>query len=582
MKKMHKRSTAIAISAFMLAQAIPFGAIAADSTNTLTIYPYTVTAEAYNALNDTDNHPSGSATPDAAQAAATGTENDDIKFNVTQVNEDGTPVTGGYASAAAATSFENLPDGLYLIDPVDDSTNANLSDADAFIIQLPVSQSTGVLRDVKIYPKLVDNTDNKVTFTKKDTDNAPLKDAVYDLYYKDAAGTWKKASGTYQTSAAGQIEVTGLPIGDYYFIEQTAPTGYLLDQKPVKFTIDGVEASTATATNDAELTVEKNIIKGSGTAYNWLITADVPSKVDNLLSYTITDDYTDGNITLADTPITSVKCGTTTLAATADYTVDTATTGKIVIELTAGGLAKLTASTPLEITVASTLKSDYSTGDVSNEASIDYQYAYDPSEDEDTDPDLEDIIEDAEIPDPDPADPTDPDNPEPISYPDEGDTPVGDEFTPGQFTISNVDPSDETKELGEASYTIYDEDGNEVVSADDDDNGIAAFENLTPGHYVIKQTAVDSDHIIDDSAHDIYIGKDGKAYSDEECTELIDDDNKIPFKNTKKSGFNLPFTGTTATIFFTLTGIILMAGTGFFIFLLLKKKDDDEEEQENA
>ena len=619
MKKMIKKTSALAISAFVLAQYVPFTAVATDADKSkLTIVPYTVSDSVKNGLNATDNGPTGTSADGAANSTKipSGATASNVKFNVTRVNTDGTTFTGtGAYSGTNNTVFDNLPDGYYLIDPIDDSTDSNFSASDAFIIQLPVATTTGNNRDVYIYPKLTNNNDtddtngddledpvandnHNVTLTKTDSKSAstPVVGATYKVYYKNAAGKWTAAYDTtneaemvYTTNSAGKIQITGLPIGTYFFIEQSAPTTpvkYLLDQEPIKFTIDGTGAATVNVTNDSELEVDKEIIEGGGHNYNWKITADVPAKVANLKSYTITDSY-NANVKLADTPITSVTCGTADLGS-GDYTVNTSTSGKIIIELTAAGIAKLTASTPVEITVASTLADEYNAAtlaQVKNEVTSTYQYVYDPDDDPEVDgdntvpddPDKKDIVDQtpSPVPDPDPSNPTEPN---PYSFPGTGGTIPSDEFIPVDIVISNYEEGDTTKaELPSAKYEVS---GCSEYADDDANDKLARVLKVVPGEYTIKQKQVDGDHVLNETVKKILIERDGKIY-DYTGDQKGDEITQVVFTNAKKGDFNLPFTGTTATIIFTITGVLLMAGTGFLIFILLKKKDDDEEEQEN-
>ena len=626
MKKMIKKTSALAISAFMLAQYIPFSAIAAtDSTHCdLYIHPYVLSQNDYNTAkaNKDTNPPTGKIADEANVPGDGNTINTGMTFNIVQVDADGSTYSGSgtavslsgvsaVASDSTTPSASTLPDGYYKITPANKTnTDARFRDAESFIIQVPVPDSGSVNRSVHIYPKFVNNNDedtggttpgqetpssgdkHNVTLTKTDNSSTPVpvQGATYWLYYKDAAGKWVAGASTYTTNESGQIVVTGLPLGDYYFVEQTTPSSYLLDQTPVGFTIDGATAATVNPVNDKTLTVKKNIANdGAGNTYNWVITADVPSKPQNLLSYTITDTYSGLSSTAADI---TVSIAGMTEGAAADYTVNKSTAGTIVIALTSTGIGKLTGTT-FDINVGTKLAANATVA--TNNASISYKYAYNPNPS--TDPPIPGI--------PDPDDPVSPYDPPTNNYPPaspapdptDPDSPI-DQVIPGTFTISNVNGEDE---LGGATYEVRKADGSTVVvsapdNADDAATNpkIAVVSNLAPGHYTIYQTAVDSGHLLNQVPIDIYVGKDGNIYSDAACTaanQIINDKgttgtaddvaNQVKFYNEPISTtFNLPFTGTTATIIFTITGILLMAGTGFLIFILLKKRDDDEEDEE--
>lgn len=89
----------------------------------------------------------------------------------------------------------------------------------------------------------------KVTLVKKDQDSLDevrLSGAVYELYeangnqvFTDENYVWKRegANSTFVTDESGQLIVTGLPWGSYYFREIEAPTGYILASDHVNFTI---------------------------------------------------------------------------------------------------------------------------------------------------------------------------------------------------------------------------------------------------------------------------------------------------------------------------------------------------------
>ncbi|WP_028518005.1 SpaA isopeptide-forming pilin-related protein [Ruminococcus flavefaciens] len=620
MKKMIKRTSALAISAFMAAQYIPFSAVAYTTTTCdLTIHPYVLNQTDYDNAKASSYVPTGKTADETNISTTLGiatAEDTTMTFNITRVTDTGAAHSDTSHNLIGVRSATDLPDGYYKITPANKTdTDARFKDAESFIIQIPVPDSGSVNRDVHIYPKFTDNNDNdntetpgqetptsgdkhNVTLTKTDNSSTPVAvpGAIYKLYYKDAAGKWVAGSATYTTNENGVITVTGLPLGKYYFVEQSAPTGYLLDQEPIAFTIDGATAATVSPVNDKDLTVQKTIANdGAGTVYNWVITADVPSKPENLLSYTITDTYSGLSSTAAD--ITVSIAGMT---AGTDYTVDKSTAGTIVIALTSTGIGQLT-GTSFDINVSTKLAASATAA--TNSASINYAYAYDPTTDTDPDPDKDDIIDDANIPDPDPNDPGNSENPTPKDFPTPGgspdpEDPYTDQVTPGTFTISNVNGEDE---LGGATYEVRKADGSTVVvtKPDNDDAAatnpkIAVVSNLAPGHYKIYQTAVDSGHLLNQVPIDIYVGKDGNIYSDAACTaanQIINDKgtvdtaddvaNQVKFYNEPISNkFSLPFTGTTATIIFTVTGLILMAGTLFFI-IILKKRDDDDEEQEN-
>ncbi|MDD9148378.1 SpaA isopeptide-forming pilin-related protein [Sporolactobacillus sp. CQH2019] len=92
-----------------------------------------------------------------------------------------------------------------------------------------------------------DNLDS-ATLTKVDANdgNAKLAGAEFTLQdsqghavTKDAFG--KELSATWTTDSNGQFTVSGLPAGDYQFVETKAPSGYQLDATPIPFTVTNTE-----------------------------------------------------------------------------------------------------------------------------------------------------------------------------------------------------------------------------------------------------------------------------------------------------------------------------------------------------
>lgn len=602
MKKLYKRSTAIAVSALMMAQMIPYNVFASENptgTNSLTIHPYILDDTNYAAAKVANRTPLGTEDDedtDLAAAGVYGSEDHSITFTLTEVTSTGATKQGGI-TRSANTSFSSLPDGYYKITPNNTTTDSNLQAVESFYIQLP----SGSNRDVYIYPKLTDNHDNgdhntpdteivsgekdkhSIELTKYLSGNDTWSDvsaAKFQLYSQDAMGNWVDG-GTHDTDANGKVIVDGLPYGTYYMYEieapnENAPDGYLLNSSPVKFVLDGTASSVQKAdlTNDKKLTVSKAIdVDGKGHTYNWTITADVPVNSKNLMSYSVTDKYTN----LQDVRVVSVSAGGDPLDDSA-YTVSTDTDS---LTVTINDPSALASDADIVINVTSQLVDGFTSGsNAKNTSSIAYQYAYDPDNDSRIPTQIPNNI--PGLPDPTPNDDTDPDNPPVINYPADPDNPeegTFDTVTPATITLSNVD-FETGEELSDGAYEVPN-----CSPYSDTPAGTATtvnVVNMAPGIYEITQTGTQNGYATADPIT-IFVAKTGKVYLGTDANGEEITNKTVVFKNMKiADNFQLPFTGSTATIVFTIGGIAIMAGAAFFIIVLFKKKDEEEEEQNKA
>ncbi|AJA80820.1 hypothetical protein ADT67_10395 [Levilactobacillus brevis] len=97
------------------------------------------------------------------------------------------------------------------------------------------------------------------TLTKTDaTDTAKtLSGAVYTLQKKNSVGVFEDYQTGLTTGSNGQIKAIGLETGDYQFVETKAPSGYLINQNPVQFSIatSDLEANHAVTQSDQKNSV---------------------------------------------------------------------------------------------------------------------------------------------------------------------------------------------------------------------------------------------------------------------------------------------------------------------------------------
>lgn len=223
---------------------------------------------------------------------------------------------------------------------VDGATSAPLD----FYIDLPMTKpdGSGWLTDVVLYPKN-ELVQGAVIFTKtgEDTDATALANATFKLQKETAtAGTYADYPSTADvitrtTDEVGKFAITGLPSGNYQFIETGAPTGYTPDTTPVTFSItasgtvtttgtgaetvyttDGTVA-TATLQNYKEPAIDKTIdLDASNTVavgddVTFTIIVDVPTDIYRYTEFYITDSLQSAQLSAAKNVVVKGVNGTT-------------------------------------------------------------------------------------------------------------------------------------------------------------------------------------------------------------------------------------------------------------------------------
>ena len=625
MRKTTKRAVSLAVSAFMISEMLPCGTMAFD-TSDLTIQPYWVTDEQKITI---DTASTGQATDENnVIAGATKVTAGEVTFQVDYVDINGNVQSNAATDLAVGDTLPNLPHGYYKITPKNTTTDTKFQDAEAFYIQLPLGDEHAYL-----FPKLTKNNnpvsptpddsidpadsidpddDTKTTEKHSIKLTSTLSDqttwdsnltATFALCYQDDLGKWIGYDGTtgryaytYTTDSNGEIIIDGLPFGTYYLTEISAPQGYLLDQTPVKFELDGsgdLDKQVKNFVHDKELTVSKEVnMDGQGKNYNWTIWADLPTNTDNIIEYIVTDKYS--NLKNVDTVSVFALTGSSDtnpmkltkaidFSTSSDYSAKTAT-----VSLTASGVSKIKGKTKLRINITSEEELTGSATTVTNTSSISYKYAYNPDDDNPV-PGFPGIT------DPDQVTPAG-SYPAVINYPTNTGSdpnpadPQTDAFKPTSIIISNVDSESKTELWGKFDISgcspHVDDYNTEPQYGDDGDltDNLLMLKNLAPGKYTIKQIGTEADHTFNaNDVRTIFIDKDGKIYegdkvdASKEITPNASNGAIITFENAKKdTRFFLPFTGTTATIVYTGIGLILMSGAAFLIFVIFRKKDEEE------
>lgn len=542
----------------------------------------------------------------------------------------GTSATTVMESGKATAKFTELDLGIYLVEETKAPSQVVNKTAN-FLVSVPMTNEDG---DDWVYD-IIANPKNEtvyggITLIKKgktikvngsETEET-LKNVSFELQKKETTG-WTKVD-EYKTNGSGVINVTGLAPATYRFIETNLGgtddnKGYILDGKTAyEFTVqtDGkIQVGTTEASKSATITVynekpslEKSVENANGSYDNdtdasvgdtvtWKVEASVPSNVNELKTYKLTDKMSDAltweNKAKANLEITTNN--STTLEASTDYTLtvpeDNTTGGTWTIEFTEAGKTKLATSNVKVITVTFNTKLNVnaiigSEGNL-NDAELDYSNAIYPTED--------------------------PDNPN------KGNTPGEDKIKDQaivysfQMNIEKVDGKDSTIKLQGVTFDLYSYTGAKTNPTEADlkgSDGTLVEQNLTTDadgkiqksglkngtYYLVETKTVKT--------------KDGKQYNllkepvkveikvdyvtKTETTITKDVNGNVAdtttvstktftggdtgsdgtFTVTVKNytGFDLPITGGMGTVLFSIAGFALMAGAAF-VLLKGRRKD---------
>ena len=354
---------------------------------------------------------------------------------LTEVTSETTGENGNKGEAV----FNNLPVGVYLIVETDAPAQI-VSKTANFLVTIPMmnDDGTGWNYDITVYPKNKSTYGginlHKVGKVGQDGTESNLKDAKFYLQrYDSTSDTWvtvtknddgkwidlDKSAADYNeklenslltTDASGIITVEGLAPGKYRFVEAEAPNGYIVDgvtTYPFEIGEDGKPVVDKHKENDTTIKVvnekpnlDKTVYNGSkyetdadysvGDSVNWKITVDVPSNVDKLQTFVITDNMSEqltwksdkANVVVTTDPDAKLDKGT-------DYIItepeNDATAGKLKIEFTSDGKTKLkdVGTKTIEVTFNATLNEKAKVGVEGNlnDAKLTYSNAFYPTKD---------------------------------------------------------------------------------------------------------------------------------------------------------------------------------------------------------
>ncbi|MCU5375747.1 SpaA isopeptide-forming pilin-related protein [Bacillus cereus] len=461
-----------------------------------------------------------------------------VKENIDKVTDSAiTKVTDAKGEAV----FSNLPLGRYEVKAIKAPNHIEL-DTTTFIVDIPMTSADGkdLNYDVHIYPKN-ETKRGSVELIKKGEGNRVLPGAEFHLFKKneDGTNTQVKTPQPLVSGSDGKIRVESLEYGDYYFIEEKAPEGYLTSKEEYSFSIKEtgkLVTPEKEVKNYKEPTIEKTInddSKNAGinreTEYTYDIKTLLPEDIQTYKNYVVTD-VLDDRLEIVGKPIVMIDGKKVD-----ESIVNVIVAGQKVIA-SVEDFSKITGK-ELHLQITAKIKSDVQSGvEIPNKAVLDFVNKDDVSSEKDGKPSNEVVV-----------------------------TP-----TMGNIKIEKIDGKNKSLKLEGARFELRDKKGNIVVvnkkKMDDitDANGIITWNEIPYGEYQIVETVAPK-----------YKDEDGAVEQYQKLRDpidiKIDKDHKVIELQVEnnKSGWIIPATGGMGTIFFTVVGLMLMV-TAMFIFFRKK------------
>ena len=126
--------------------------------------------------------------------------------------------------------------------------------------------------------------------------------------------------------------------------------------------------------------------------------------------------------------------------------------------------------------------------------------------------------------------------------------------------IRKVDEADETLVLADAEFTLYDEDGNALMSVLTDENGLASF-TVTQGSYSLKETKAPAGYELEETPIEVVIDE---QYDETNIYEITMTNHLLPVIQT---GDNV-----NTAIF---AGLVAVSGVATAVILFKRKRETD-------
>ncbi|EMY4795365.1 TPA: SpaH/EbpB family LPXTG-anchored major pilin [Bacillus pacificus] len=513
------------------------------STGTLTIHKYEKDKDAKPGVEG--NGKEGQSVPDGAKPLK------DVTFEIKRIasfekSSDGkeimkeltdSPITKVTDDKGEAV-FSNLPLGRYEVKAIKAPDRIEL-DKTKFIVDIPMTSADGkdLNYDVHIYPKN-ETKRGSVELIKKGEGGRVLEGAEFHLFKKNEDGTHTQVKTPHPlvSGTDGKIHVESLEYGDYYFIEEKAPKGYITSKQEYPFSIREKDIPVKLekdVVNFKEPTIEKTInddSKNAGinreTEYTYDIKTLLPEDIQTYKNYVVTD-VLDDRLEIVGTPVVTIDG-----KKVADSTVNVIVAGQKVIA-SIEDFSKVTGK-ELHLQITAKIRSNVESGvKIPNKAVLDFVNKDDVTSEKDGKPSNEVIV-----------------------------TP-----TMGTIKIEKVDGKDKSLKLEGARFELRDKKGNVVTvnkkKMDDitDANGIITWNEIPYGEYQIVETVAPK-----------YKDEDGAVEQYQKLRDPIDikidkDKNVIDLQvENNKSGWIIPATGGMGTILFTVVGLLLMVTAAFIFF----------------